>query len=74
MSFIAREYDIVPSALAAAGGGVESDVWRIERGDGPSLCLKWFRGPVDHALVERTSVMDCLARRGLPFPRLHRTR
>lgn len=75
MSFIAREYDIVPSAVAAAGGGVESEVWRLERGDAPSLCLKWFRGPVDHALVERTSViMDWLARRGLPFPRLHRTR
>lgn len=74
MSFIAREYDIVPSAVVAAGGGVESDVWRIERGDAPSLCLKWFRGPVDHTLIERTSLMDWLARRGLPFPRLHRTR
>jgi homoserine kinase type II len=74
MSFIAREYDILPSAVAAVGGGVESEVWRLERGDAPSLCLKWFRGQ-DRALVERTSViMDWLARRGLPFPRLHRTR
>ena len=73
-SFVAREYDIVAPSVVAAGRGVESQVWRIEGGDAPPLCVKWFRGPVDSTIVERTTVMDRLARRGLPFPRLHRAR
>ncbi|GAA3626583.1 hypothetical protein GCM10022419_135060 [Nonomuraea rosea] len=73
-SFLTSEYNIVPSSVIPAGVGVESEVWRIARHHAPSLCLKWFRGPADRTVVERTVVMDLLARRGLPFPRIHRTR
>ena len=73
-SFVAREYDIVAPSVVVAGRGVESEVWRIEGGEAPPLCLKWFRNQVDHTIVERTTVMERLARRGLPFPRLHRAR
>lgn len=73
-SFAARTYGIVPSSAVAAGAGVESEVWRIDVGDAPALCLKWFRGPVDHTIIQRTILMDRLARRGLPYPRLHRAR
>ncbi|MEV0612314.1 hypothetical protein AB0I81_03250 [Nonomuraea sp. NPDC050404] len=73
-SFVGREYGVVPSAVAAGGAGVEAEVWRVGRERASPLCLKWFRGPADRALVERTILMDRLARRGLPFPRVHRTR
>lgn len=72
-SLLAREYGLRPSSVVLAGSGVEADVWRIDLDGAHPLCFKWFRGPVDQTTVSRTLLMDRLARRGMPFPRLHCT-
>ncbi len=73
-AFLRRVYDVSPAAIRHVGGGVESEVWRVERDGESPLCLKWFHTATDATVVQRSLLMDRLARRGLPFPLLRRTR
>ncbi len=65
-ALLRRVYDVFPAEVRLVAGGAESEVWRVEiEGESP-LCLKWFRTAADAAVVQRSLLMDRLARRGLP--------